>query len=97
MLISSSQVQNAIKAYGKEARIRSKNKKTEPLVTKEKLELAKSKKDMQAIRKKVEQTPEIRDERIANIVDAVKEGKYSVSGDEIAKKMLERSLVDSLI
>ncbi len=97
MLISSSQVQNAIKAYGKEARIRSKGKQTEPLVTREKLELARGKKDIQAIRKKVDQTPEIRDERIANIVDAVKEGKYSISGDEIARKMLERSLVDSLI
>lgn len=41
--------------------------------------------------------PDIREERLANIQKQVKSGTYEITDEEVAEKMIGRSLVDKLV
>ncbi|MDN5293974.1 MAG: hypothetical protein PWQ91_1618 [Eubacteriales bacterium] len=48
-------------------------------------------------RQVVEKTPDVREDRLAQLRQAIRTGTYSVSEEEIAEKIIVRSLVDMLI
>lgn len=99
MIISFKQIQQAMQVYGKHNNKADKGKiaKTEKSSKLDELNLSTQGQDVQTAKKAISQLPEVRGEKVAQIKQAVKCGTYDVSGDEIAEKMLGRSLVDKLI
>jgi len=87
MRINNSQnVQQVLKAYNKNV---SKVKKTEETKFKsDKIEISESSKDFQVAMKALEDTPEIREDKVAELKKKIADGNYQPSAQDIAKKML---------
>jgi negative regulator of flagellin synthesis FlgM len=87
MRINNSQnVQQILKAYDKNV---SKVKKTEESTFKsDKIEISESAKDFQVAMKALEETPDVRADKIAAIKKKITDGNYRPSAKDIAKKML---------
>lgn len=87
MRINNSQnVQQILKAYNKNV---SKVKKTEETKFKsDKIEISESSKDFQVAMKALEDTPEIREDKVAELKKKIADGNYQPSAQDIAKKML---------
>lgn len=87
MRINNSQnVQQILKAYNKNI---SKVKKTEETKFKsDKIEISESSKDFQVAMKALEDTPEIREGKVAELKKKIADGNYQPSAQDIAKKML---------
>jgi negative regulator of flagellin synthesis FlgM len=49
-------------------------------------------KEIKAIRELVETAPDVREEKVMALKNAVEEGTYRVKGEEVAKKMIEESI-----
>ena len=47
------------------------------------------------VRDLLQETPEVRQERVAELKEAVQNGEYKVDSKEVAEKMLQRIAVDS--
>ena len=52
--------------------------------------------DIDRVRAKIEQTPDVREDKVAAIRDAVAKGTYAPPTDEVAEKMVRSSLLESL-
>ena len=48
--------------------------------------------EAQRIMKQLKEMPDVRGERVAALSQAIKEGSYNVSGEDIAEKILQRVL-----
>lgn len=100
MKISSTQVQSLIKDYDK-------NQKNADQKNVNAKEMAADIKNIDQVndtgkayhiaKKIINDAPEIREDRLADVQKALKTGTYSVSDEEIAEKMISRSLVDKLV
>lgn len=99
MLISAQEVRTVLKVYGvQQAQGGSATTRTaSPALPADKVFLSKTSKEMQLIRERVEQAPTIREEKVSALKKAIKTGTYNLTGEEIAEKMISRSLVDSLL
>lgn len=97
MIISNKQVQNILKLE----RINSLKKK-EPLkeaaaVSKnDSLVLSGRAQELNFAKEQVLKSPEVRADKIRELKKQIEEGNYQVSWDEVAEKMIGRSLVDEL-
>lgn len=97
MIISNKQVQNILKLE----RINSLKKK-EPLketaaVSKnDSLVLSDRAQELNFAKEQVLKSPEVRADKIRELKKQIEEGNYQVSWDEVAEKMIGRSLVDEL-
>ena len=99
MMISKAQIQQVIKQYGDNKTVR-KAEKTgggsgpqradEVTISREAL-------SAQQVRKYLQEMPEVRTGRVLELQERIQSGTYDVSGEEIADKMLGRSIVDSII
>lgn len=98
MLISFKQVQDALKVYNQKTQNRRIDdvKKAGTVMGSDKVTLSTEGREIQAIRQKIAESPEVREAMVAQLREAIKTGTYNVSGDEIAEKMLTRNLLDNL-
>lgn len=64
-----------------------------PTVT-EKVDLSSGARDIQRIKQIVDQTPDIREEKVLELKRQIDNGKYAVNADKIAEKMVGESLID---
>lgn len=98
MLISFKQVQEALKVYNQKTQTRRIDdvKKAGSVMGSDKVTLSTEGREIQAIRQKIAESPEIREAKVAELREAIKSGTYNVSGEEIAEKMLSRNLLDNL-
>ncbi|MDI6869868.1 MAG: flagellar biosynthesis anti-sigma factor FlgM [Bacillota bacterium] len=98
MLISLKQVQDALRVQLQKTRVRPVDevKKTRPSLGTDQVSLSPESKELQAVREKVAQAPEVREAKVAELREAIKSGRYNVTGEEIAEQMLARSLPDKL-
>lgn len=98
MLISTNQVQNVLKVYNQQGKVKkvAKAEKTAPSMGADKMILSDESKLVQSVKQCLADTPEVRADKVAELKTAVKTGTYQVSGREIAEKMLGRTLVDRL-
>jgi negative regulator of flagellin synthesis FlgM len=71
-------------------------KKTRPSMGSDQVSLSPESKELQAVRQAVAQAPDVRETRVAELKEAIKSGRYTVTGEEIAGQMLARSLADKL-
>lgn len=62
--------------------------------TEEKVNLSTQAKDYQQITNTLSQLPDVREEKIQEIKSQVEKGTYNVSGEKIAGKMVEESIID---
>jgi negative regulator of flagellin synthesis FlgM len=63
-------------------------------ITEEKVDLSTQAKDIQQTKNALSQLPDVREEKIQEIKSQVDNGKYNVSGEKIAGKMVGESIVD---
>ncbi len=98
MQISAKQVQRVLEVYSQNQVQRSeKVGKTAPLLGADKVVLSRESQEYQVARRAVDAAPEMREEKTADLSEAVKSGTYQVDGERIAEKILQRSLVDRLV
>mgnify|MGYP000869332596 FL=1 len=98
MIISNQQVNSVIKAYN----ITSTKKNPTILSTGsvqrgDSLLLSPEARELNKIRNKIDATPEIRSELVEEIKTAIEKGEYQVTSDQVAHRMLVRSLVDHIM
>lgn len=92
MIISKQQVKQVLESYGKGKGTPSSKPREE-----RKVQGAKDEAPIREARKVIGNAPEVREDRIRELKDSIKKGCYDRSGEEIANKMIARSLVDSLL
>jgi len=64
------------------------------LVPEEKVSLSSTARDIQLAEKAIEKLPDIREEKVQALKDQIAMGRYNVSGEKIAEKMMIASLLD---
>lgn len=62
--------------------------KAEEVKNRDAYEISQSAKDYQVARKAVSESPDVREDRVAQIKEAIASGTYNVSSQEIAEKMV---------
>ena len=72
-----------------------KDKANKP-VPQDNIAISQSGKEMQKIRQALQNVPTIREEKVAELQERIKNGTYYVSGEQIAEKMLKDALLDKL-
>lgn len=98
MIISNQQVQSIIKNYGATGgrRVRSSEAVSAP-ARQDKLELSPQAQEMQAVRQKINSIPDVRKDRVDELKSQIKNGTYQVPSQDVAEKMLNRSLADGIM
>ena len=66
------------------------NKKVTNVAGRDKVELSSEAKDFASIYRKALESPDIREEKIADIKARIDAGTYSVKGEDIAEKMMKQ-------
>ncbi|HBK69616.1 MAG TPA: flagellar biosynthesis anti-sigma factor FlgM [Firmicutes bacterium] len=98
MIISNQQVKSIIKAYN--VATSQKNRtvlSTESVRRGDSLLLSPEAKELNKIRNNIAQLPEVRSELVEKIRDSIAKGEYQVSSEQVAHRMLVRSLVDRIV
>ena len=98
MIISNQQVKSIIKAYN--VATSQKNRtvlSTESVRRGDSLLLSPEAKELNKIRHNISQLPEVRSELVEKIRDSIAKGEYQVSSEQVAHRMLVRSLVDRIV
>jgi len=101
MIISNSQIKSLLSLYARrDSEIsRAPRKEAEKVLTGDAYKVAISA-DVQAytaVRDAIMNLPDIREDRLIQIEKMVKSGTYEVNDEEVAEKMLGRTLVDKLV
>ena len=64
------------------------------VVQEEKVSLSSAAKDIQQAEKAIEELPDVREEKVRELQDRIETGRYEVSGEKIAGKMISESVLD---
>jgi negative regulator of flagellin synthesis FlgM len=65
-----------------------------PTVVTEKVDLSAKAKDIRQIKQILDQTPDVREEKVLELKNQIDTGSYKVNSDKIAEKMVGESLID---
>ncbi len=99
MMISKAQIQQVIKQYGdnltvrkteKSGNVSGKQRADEVTISREAL-------STQQVRKYMQEIPDVRIERVRDLQARIQSGTYDVSGEDIAEKIIGRSIVDRIV
>ena len=63
-------------------------------VATERVDLSAEAKDFQRIRQILDETPDVREEKVRELKDRIESGNYTVDSGKVAAKMLGESLID---
>lgn len=100
MIISQKQVHSVIRAYLRlrpVAEERPASTVTGSLRGTDKVDLSTEARDISLARQVLAKVPEIREDRVKAIEQAIADGNYDVSDDQIADKMINRLLVEDIL
>lgn len=101
MIISNNQIRNLLNQYLKQDAAFSPNRKEEvSKLFKEEVynfTVSQDAKAYSMVKQAIKDLPDIREDRLAKIQKQVKTGTYEVTNEEVAEKMIGRSLVDELV
>lgn len=97
MIISRAQVANLLNDIAKNEKRSNVTNKEDKKIGENDLKVIETGKAFEMARKVINDAPEIREDRLANVAQALSTGTYTVSDEEIAEKMIARSLVDKLV
>ncbi len=97
MIISSQQIQSIIKAYGVSGKRKTVAEEYAKTVSRsDSLELSSKAREFTVARQAIAGLPEVREEKVAQIKQALTNGTYRVDSRDVAHWMLVRSLVDQI-
>jgi len=99
MNISTSQVQNVLKIYGRQFKanqVQPKNEANAP-VQADQVTISSDSRVKQKAVAAAKAAPEVREEKVNELRQAIATGTYTVSNEEVAEKIIYRSLVDKLV
>lgn len=105
MIISHSQLQEVLRAYGgsiartEKTGTQGRGKAVGPdkKLIGDSFTLSAQARELQRVKDLALRAPELRSERVKAVKKEIEDGTYDVSGEEIADKMLTRLLVDELV
>jgi len=99
MKISHGQIQSVFKAYAQQPAGRKsiKDKKGSPAAREDQVVLSREAREMRLAMETVARASEVREDKVREIKTALSTGNYEVSGEQIAEKMLGRTLVEKLL
>jgi len=98
MMISRAQIGQVLKIYGSQA-VRSSSKAQAPgdvAPKQDKIVLSASQEDQMRVRRIIDDTPDIRLEKVEALKKQIEAGTYKVDPSEVADKMLGRLLADRI-
>lgn len=98
MKISSNQVESILKLYT--SKIQGSGKKRKSAVGEEKQDTVTFSSRVEEVRElyaQYKELPEVREELVKSIQERLSRGEYQVSGEEVARKMVQREMVDFLV
>lgn len=100
MIISNSQIQGLLAQYSKQnvkAANKSQDIKPIPRKSVDQVNVSNNAQAYMVARQAIKNVPDIREERLTEIEQRVKSGTYEVKDEDIAEKMIGRTLVDKLV
>jgi negative regulator of flagellin synthesis FlgM len=100
MIISNDQVQNVLKVYGKRIRsegVAGKQDVVKPFARQDKLQISGAGRIKQKAIQAAKEAPDVRQDRVEYLKEAISSGTYEISDYGVAEKMLYWSLVDKLL
>lgn len=98
MIISKSQIQNILKAYGSQANNKiNKKEVVKPSSRQDSISISEESRLKQQALQAVKQAPDIRPDRVEELKERIAAGTYTVEAGEVAEKMIERAIVDKLV
>ena len=62
----------------------------------DKVEISEAAKEIQEVRKQLDNTPDVRSEKVEQLKNQIENGTYEIKSEEIAEKMLKESLFNDL-
>ncbi len=99
-MISRSQLQSILLAYAQQLRaVRSpgeRSRETSSQESADRVVLSADSEEVRRIAEYIRKLPDVREDKVAKVQAMLREGRYRVSGREIAERMLERMLADRL-
>lgn len=99
MMISKAQIQQVMKQYGDNTRV-NKNEKTGSTSAARRVDevtLSQEALNAQQLQKHMKDIPDVREERVQILQERIQSGTYNVSGEDIAEKMIGRTIVDHML
>lgn len=98
MRISDKQVNQVLKAYADQVRRHQENKAAQQVDDKgHEIKLSAASQEFMATMQALKNTPEVDEERVQALRQQIEAGTYQLDSQQIARKMLSRSLVDRLV
>ncbi|MGI6037272.1 MAG: flagellar biosynthesis anti-sigma factor FlgM [Limnochordia bacterium] len=97
MMISDKQIQQVSRLYGRKMIANNINQMQPASKAADGVNLSKEAQELQAIWKKLQETPDVRMDRVKELRQAIQKGTYHVAGRDIAEKMLGRLAVDKAL
>jgi len=70
---------------------------SEPATGKDRVELSSSSVDVQKMHEILQQTPDVRDDRVRSLKQQIKNGEYTIDPRQVADQMLKSLLQDNII
>lgn len=70
---------------------------TDSVLPEEKVSLSSAARDIQQAEKAIEELPDVREEKVRELRDQIETGRYDVSGEKIAGKMISESILDIVV
>ncbi len=99
MIISNNQIRNILNQYLKQGATVSPGKKTERGQNpgQDNYKISEDARTYSRAKQVIKDLPEVREAKLAEIQKQVKTGTYEVTNEQVAEKMIGRSLVDKLV
>lgn len=98
MIISKSQIQNILKAYGSQTSNKlNKKEEVRGALRQDNISISEESRLKQQALKAVKQAADMRTDKVEEIKERISAGTYTLEAGEVAEKMIERALVDRLV
>ncbi|NLU51097.1 MAG: flagellar biosynthesis anti-sigma factor FlgM [Syntrophomonadaceae bacterium] len=100
MIISANQVQNVLKIYGKQVKsdnIQPRQDVMAPFNKSDEVAISGESKIKQKAVQVAKEAPEVREDKVKLLKEAITTGTYSVSDAQVAEQLIYRLLVDKLV
>lgn len=97
MRISNNQVESILKLYTDKAQGSGKKRKTAVEEKQDTVTFSSRVEEVRELYAQYKELPEVREELVKSIQERLSRGEYQVSGEEVARKMVQREMVDFLV
>lgn len=99
MMISKTQIQQVMKQYGDNTKAPKPEKRGDISAARQADQVILSQKALtaQQVQKYIKETPDVREEKVLALQQKIQSGTYNISGEDIAEKIIGRTIVDRML